>query len=273
MNADLHSHSVFSDGTLTPEALASRAHRNGVTLWSLTDHDTLDGQVSAQNAAVALGLSYLTGVEISASFLGKSIHIVGLGVDIQNLPLQQGLEHIRRGRWQRGQAMASALDAAGIPDAWQGAMRFASHPETVSRAHFARYLVQQGICPTIHAVFQKYLVPGRPGYVPHQWASLQDAVGWIGGAGGLAVIAHPARYRLTDMQEYALLCAFKECGGTAIEVVTGSQQPSEYSHYAAQATYFGLKASRGSDFHCPKESRMDIGSLPALPPECVAVWE
>ncbi|OJX09056.1 MAG: phosphatase, partial [Burkholderiales bacterium 68-20] len=194
LNADLHCHSVVSDGTLTPEALAARAHANGVDLWALTDHDEIGGQHRAAQAAHSLGLAYLTGVEISVTFIGTTVHIVGLGFDADDAQLAQGLRATRGGRGERAQEIAQQLAAAGIAGAYEGALRYVGNPELISRTHFARYLVEIGVCHDTPEVFRRFLTEGRPGYVPHRWAALGDAVRWIREAGGLAVIAHPARY-------------------------------------------------------------------------------
>ncbi len=273
LNADLHCHSVVSDGTLEPEALAARAKANGVELWALTDHDEIGGQQRARDAALALGLPYLTGTEISVTFAGVTVHIVGLGFDADNEALQAGLASTRGGRDQRAQEMADGLAKVGIKGAYEGALKYAGNPELIARTHFARFLVDTGVCLDTYAVFRKYLVEGRPGYVPHRWASLGSAVGWIRQAGGLAVIAHPGRYKFTASEEYALFSEFLVHGGRGVEVVTGSHTTSDYVKYTAMALEFGLLASRGSDFHSPEESRTDLGSLPDLPGKLTPVWE
>ncbi|MBS0446825.1 MAG: PHP domain-containing protein [Proteobacteria bacterium] len=272
LNADLHCHSSLSDGTLEPEALAARAAANGVELWSLTDHDVLDGQRRARDAAAALGLRYVTGVEISVSFVGTTVHIVGLGFDVDNQALAAGLTATRGGRHERALGMAQGLAQVGIRDTFEGALRYAGNPDLIARTHFARHLVDRGICSDTHEVFRKYLVPGKPGYVPHQWASLGQAVRWIREAGGVGVIAHPARYKLTPNEEYALFSEFKAHGGLGVEVVTGSHTAAEAVRYADTAREFELLASRGSDFHSPEESRADLGSLPPLPAGLTPVW-
>ncbi|MBN9368486.1 MAG: PHP domain-containing protein [Comamonadaceae bacterium] len=273
LNADLHCHSVVSDGTLTPEALAARAHANGVDLWALTDHDEIGGQHRAAQAARSLGLAYLTGVEISVTFIGTTVHIVGLGFDADDAQLAQGLRATRGGRGERAQEIAQQLAAAGIAGAYEGALRYVGNPELISRTHFARYLVEIGVCHDTPEVFRRFLTEGRPGYVPHRWAALGDAVRWIREAGGLAVIAHPARYGFSPNEEYALFTEFKHHGGQGVEVVTGSHTSAEYLTYAAVAQEFGLAASRGSDFHSPEESRTDLGALPPLPSSLQPVWE
>jgi 3',5'-nucleoside bisphosphate phosphatase len=272
LNADLHCHSVVSDGTLQPEALAARAHANGVELWSLTDHDEIDGQRRAAAAARALGLDYLSGCEISVSFAGITVHIVGLGFDADDERLRRGLAATRGGRGERAREMSDALAAAGIKGAFDGALRYAGNPELIARTHFARYLVEIGACNDINEVFRRYLSEGKPGYVPHRWAALGDAVRWITQAGGLAVIAHPGRYRFTPTEEYALFTEFMAHGGRGVEVVTGSHTAAEYRKYADMALEFDLLASRGSDFHSPGESHTDLGALPDLPGQLTPVW-
>lgn len=271
-NVDLHCHSLASDGTLDPESLAERAHSAGVSLWALTDHDTLSGQDAARKAAFALGLAYLSGVEISISFCDETVHIVGLGFDEHNLDLRSKLDLLRLGRQQRAQEMSEQLAKAGIPDAYSGALAYANDPAQLSRAHFARYIVQIGKVRDVRSVFQKYLTPGKPGYVPHVWASLDEALSWIHTAGGVAVLAHPGRYRLNSGQERKLFEDFKALGGQAVEVVTGNHSREHVQKYASWASDYGLYASRGSDFHSPDESYIDLGKLPPLPASCRPVW-
>ena len=272
LNADLHCHSVVSDGTLTPEQLAERAYANGVRLWALTDHDELGGQARAQIAASALGMDYLPGVEISVTWIGQTIHIVGLGIDASHAGILEGLRRTREGRGNRAKQMAEQLLKAGIPGAYEGALLFAGNQELISRTHFARFLVEQGICKDIEQVFKRYLVEDKPGYVPHLWATLDDAVAWIKEAGGAAVIAHPGRYKLSAMQMDELYKHFKEIGGMAIEVITGSHSPNQYQTYGKIAQHYGFLASRGSDFHDPEESYIDLGTLPDLPDHLTPVW-
>ncbi|MFY7860142.1 MAG: 3',5'-nucleoside bisphosphate phosphatase [Limnohabitans sp.] len=273
LNADLHCHSVISDGTLTPEALAERAKANGVELWALTDHDEVGGQDRALAAARAQGLPYLTGTEISITFADKTVHIVGLGFDAHNTDLVEGLRRTRGGRGERAQEMSDGLAKVGIHGAYEGALRYAGNPELISRTHFARHLVETGVCSDTSEVFRKFLTEGKPGFVPHRWARLKEAVQWITGAGGVAVIAHPARYGFSPNEEYALFSEFKAHGGRAVEVVTGSHSSQEAVRYAETALEFDLAASRGSDFHSPDESRIDLGTLPLLPGQLTPVWE
>ena len=273
LNADLHCHSVVSDGTLTPEARATRAKANGVERWARTDHDEIGGVARARAAARAEGMGFLTGVEISVTFIGQTVHIVGLGFDDSNPALVQGLQQTRGGRNQRALEMAAGLAQAGISGAYEGALRYVGNPELISRTHFARFLVETGACKDTNEVFRKFLTEGKPGFVPHRWATLRDAVQWITQAGGVAVIAHPARYKFTPNEEFALFTEFKGLGGQGVEVVTGSHSAAEYLVYADTAREFGLVASRGSDFHSPLESHTELGTLPYLSAELTPVWE
>lgn len=274
LNADLHCHSTVSDGTLEPEAIAARAAANGVELWALTDHDEIAGQQRARAAAHAAGMAYLTGCEISVTFADETVHIVGLGFDADDAALREGLARTRGGREARARDMAAALAQVGIHGAYEGALAYVSNPELISRTHFARFLVERGHCADTSEVFRRFLAAGKPGYVPHRWARLGDAVGWITGAGGIAVIAHPARYtRFTPTQEYALFSEFAAHGGRGVEVVTGSHSAADSVKYADMALEFDLLASRGSDFHSPTESRTDLGTLPDLPGRLTPVWQ
>ncbi|MBB6578605.1 putative metal-dependent phosphoesterase TrpH [Comamonas odontotermitis] len=273
LNADLHCHSTFSDGTLTPAQLVARASERGVQLWALTDHDEISGLPQAREAANDAGLAFLTGVEISVTFIETTVHIVGLGFDADNAALQEGLARTRGGREQRAREMAEGLAQAGIAGAFEGALRYVGNPDLISRTHFARFLVDAKVCRDTNEVFRNYLVEGKPGFVPHRWARLHDAVHWIVDAGGMAVLAHPARYRLNATEEYVLFSEFKQHGGQGVEVVTGSHFAHEYGSYADKAREFGLYASRGSDFHSPAESSTDFGALPPLPTGVTPVWD
>ena len=273
INADLHCHSVVSDGTLTPEVLAARAKANGVELWALTDHDEIGGQDRAIAAARQVGLRYLTGVEVSVTFANVTVHIIGLGFDHTQPALVAGLNQTRGGREERARDMGAELAKVGIPGAYEGAMKYVGNPELISRSHFARYIVEAGFCTDTNAVFRKYLAEGKPGFVPHRWASLGDAVGWITGAGGVAVVAHPGRYKFTANEEFALFTEFKAHGGQGVEVVTGAHGVADYVKYAGYCSEFDLLASRGSDFHSPDESHTDLGKLPDLPGGVTPVWE
>ena len=271
-NFDFHCHSSVSDGLLPPDELARRAAANGVTAWALTDHDDLGGLEQAAVAAGECGMDFVNGVEISIEWKDVPVHIVGLGFDAKETTLCAGLEELRSGRIERAKRMAAALADIAIPDAFEGAMRYAGNPSLISRAHFARYLVEIGICKDTAAVFHSYLVPGKPGYVDHRWATLEDAVAWIHAAGGVAVVAHPGRYKLSGGEMRAFFSEFKELGGQGIEVVCGSHGNDNVLHFARLARYFGFHASRGSDFHGPEESYVDLGKLAALPEDLKPVW-
>ncbi|WP_317204470.1 3',5'-nucleoside bisphosphate phosphatase [Janthinobacterium sp.] len=272
LNVDLHCHSNISDGVLAPAAVAAYARKAGVDVWALTDHDEVSGVAAARAAAVEQGMRFVPGVEISITWAGETVHIVGLQIDADNAALVRGLAATRSGRDARGREIAAQLALAGIPGAYEGALQFVANPDLMSRTHFARYIVDCGKCANIPEVFRKYLSEGKPGYVEHRWASLGEAVGWIRGAGGVAVIAHPGRYRFSDTAQGALFDEFKQLGGAAIEVVTGSHSPHQYPEYAALANAYGFLASRGTDFHAPGESRVDFSQLPPLPSNVTPVW-
>lgn len=272
MNVDLHCHSTVSDGWLDPEAVVRRAVANGVDMLALTDHDELGGLDAAATAAAELGLKFVCGVEISVSFGGETIHIVGLGVDHHHPALVEGLRTVRSGRDERAQRISAALEKVGIRGALEGARRFARNPDLVSRAHFARHLVASGLMPDVKTVFDHYLVRGKPGFVEHEWASLEDAVGWIRAASGIAVVAHPARYRLSAADLEKLFDRFVAAGGEAVEVVSGAHSEDEMRKFASVARRRGLLASRASDFHGADESPVDLGRCNPLPPDLIPVW-
>jgi 3',5'-nucleoside bisphosphate phosphatase len=271
-NIDLHCHSRLSDGVLAPAELVTRAHANGVDFLALTDHDELGGLAEARARAEELGLGFIDGVEISVTWGGITVHIVGLQIDPDNRVLQEGLASVRAGRTQRAEKMAAQLSAAGIEGSLEGAQRYAENSAIIGRTHFARYLVESGRAADVKEVFQRFLIKGKPGYVPHQWAELGDAIAWIHAAGGIAVVAHPGRYKLSPDELCRLLTEFRELGGDGIEVVTGSHTPAQYEQFATLAREFGLLASRGSDFHGPGESRVELGKLPDLPAYLKPVW-
>lgn len=273
MNADLHCHSCHSDGVLAPSALAARAAANGVELWSLTDHDTLSGLDEARNAALECGLSFIDGVEVSVSWGDITVHVVGLGIDPSNTDLAAGLTRVRSGRDARARRIADELALLGVDAPYENAMRHAGNPTLVGRSHFARVLVEQGYAVDIHAVFRNFLVPGRPGYVDHRWTTLSQALAWIHGAGGVAVIAHPGRYRVSGERIEQLFEEFHALGGRGIEVISGSHGDAEVRTFARLARRFGFYASRASDFHAPHESAVDLGCSAPLPDDLKAIWQ
>ncbi|MGV7209146.1 3',5'-nucleoside bisphosphate phosphatase [Oxalobacteraceae bacterium A2-2] len=272
LKVDLHCHSNVSDGVLAPAAVAAHARAGGVDAWALTDHDEVGGIAAARAAAQEQGMRFVTGVEISITWARETVHIVGLQIDETNAELVAGLARTRSGRDNRGREIARQLEQAGIPGAYEGALKFVGNPDLMSRTHFARFLVEQGVCTDIPDVFRRYLCEGKPGYVPHAWATLEDCVRWIRGAGGIAVIAHPGRYRFNQTAQGALFDEFKQLGGSAIEVVTGSHTPEQYPVYAQLANSYGFLASRGTDFHAPGEARVDFAKLPPLPANVKPVW-
>lgn len=272
LTVDLHCHSNVSDGVLTPESVAKYAHGQAVDVWALTDHDEVGGIARARTVAQELGMRFVPGVEISITWANSTVHIVGLQIDEQNPMLVQGLAETRSGRDARGREIAAQLEKAGIPGAYEGALKYVGNPDLMSRTHFARYLVECGVADNTPDVFRKYLTEGKPGYVPHRWASLEQAVGWIRAAGGVAVIAHPGRYKISTTAEGALFDEFKDLGGAAIEVVTGSHTPDQYPQYAELARRYGFLASRGTDFHAPGENRIEFAQLPPLPGNLTPVW-
>ncbi len=269
---DLHCHSNVSDGTLTPTALVEHAAQQGVEVLALTDHDDVAGLDEARVTAQRLGLAFINGVEISVTWRRRTLHIVGLKVDPSYPPLIAGLAQIRQGRHTRAELMAQGLAKAGIAGSLQGAYHYAEQG-IISRTHFARFLIEQGHAKDVRQVFKKYLVKGKPGYVEHAWASLEDAMSWILGSGGIAVIAHPGRYELGRPTLLELMHHFKTLGGSAIEVVTGSHTVEQYQEFAKIAHQFDLQASLGSDYHGPQHAYIDMGRLPDLPANCVPVWQ
>jgi 3',5'-nucleoside bisphosphate phosphatase len=271
-NIDLHCHSTASDGLLAPAELVRHAAARGVELLALTDHDEVSGLEEAGAEARKCGIELINGVEISVSWRGQTIHIVGLGVDPAHPRLVRGLTSIRDGRTRRAQSISSQLDKFGIHGSFEGACRHAGDGHLIGRMHFARFLVEQGYAKDVKTVFRHYLVKGKPGYAAHEWAMLSEAVGWIVESGGRAVIAHPGRYKLSSNALEDLLLEFRSLGGEAIEVITSSHTPEQSLQFTRHAARLGLLASRGSDFHGPGESYFDLGRMPELPPQCVPVW-
>ncbi|MCQ9616560.1 PHP domain-containing protein [Paenalcaligenes niemegkensis] len=272
LGIDLHSHSTMSDGILTPKALAQRAAANGAKMWALTDHDELGGLHEAGAEARRLGMHFIPGVEISVTWCGRTVHIVGLNIDPESLELSDALAYIRSGRVERARKIGERLAELGVSGAYDGALAFATNPQLVSRTHFARFLIESGHCGTMSEVFKRYLGDHKAAYVPMQWASLADALSWIHQAQGTAVIAHPGRYEFSPLQFDALFDEFKRLGGEAIEVVTGSHTTDDYRTYAQVARRFDFAVSCGSDFHGPGEGRLDVGVVPPTPKDLRPVW-
>ncbi len=268
---DLHSHSNISDGLLGPVELVEHAAMHRVDVLALTDHDDTSGLEIAEIEAKRWNMQLIKGVEISVTWKKRTLHIIGLKIDPEYPPLKNGLAKIREGRHVRAAGMAAGLDKVGITGSLEGAYEYAKEG-IISRTHFARFLVNNGVAKDNKAVFKNYLVKGKPGYFEHEWASLEEAVSWIVGSGGIAVIAHPGRYDLGRTNMLLLLEEFRALGGTAIEVVTGSHTVDQYVEFAKYAQMFGLKASLGSDYHGKGISFMEMGRLPALPSNCQPVW-
>jgi hypothetical protein len=268
---DLHTHSTASDGSLSPTELVLRAHENGVTHLALTDHDGTEGMDEAIQAAQDNGMTLIPGVEISVSWQSSTVHIVGLQLDVANEELQQGLAGLRDYRRQRAFKIADKLDKAGIPGALEGAGQYASET-MLGRVHFARFLVEKGHAKDMKDVFKRFLVKNKPGYVSGDWATLADALSWIQAAGGQAVIAHPARYKMTNTKRRKLLAEFSSLGGVGLEVSSGNQHPEEVRTMARLAAEFNLLASCGSDFHSPDKGWNDVGTMTALPPSVTPIW-
>lgn len=274
MNADLHCHSTYSDGLLSPTDVVLRAAANGTELLALTDHDEIGGLSEARKAAKEAGIAFSNGVEISISWGDDlTVHIVGLGFDADNQALNDGLATVRAGRDGRAAAMAAELAKVGIPDAYNGALKYAGNPALISRSHFARYIVELGMVKDTKMVFDYWLAKDKPGYVSHAWATMEQALSWIHGAGGVAVIAHPGRYRASKDEIRRIFTRFKELGGEGIEVLSGSQSASDTAIFSRFAREFGFLASRASDFHGPGESWMDLGKVPELPADLTPVWQ
>jgi len=268
---DLHTHSIASDGTLTPAELVARAAAAGVETLALTDHDTVAGIADAQAAAEPLGLKLIPGVEVSVTWGGRTVHLVGLDVDPGCATLLEGLAGLQDYRVWRAEEIGRRLDKAGYPGALEGARRYAAGT-LIGRTHFARFLAERGAAADVRDVFKRFLVSGKPGHVPGEWTTLEQAVGWIRAAGGVAVVAHPARYNFTRTKMLRLLGELKECGGRGIEVVSGSHSRDDYYTFARHASEQRLLASAGSDYHGPEQPWIELGRLPALPEGCTPIW-
>jgi predicted metal-dependent phosphoesterase TrpH len=268
---DLHCHSTVSDGLFSPPDLVAYAAKRGVKVLALTDHDDMGGLQAAREAALEHGIQFINGVEISVTWKRRTLHIVGLKIDANNVALKTALDKVRIGRDERAQEMGDDLARAGIHGAYEGAKALAAQ-SIITRTHFARFLVENGHAKDTKSVFKKYLVKGKPGFKEHEWMSLEAAVSLINAAGGSAVIAHPGRYDLGTINMLLLMHEFRSLGGAAIEVVTGSHAPPQYQQFAKIAHKFSLKSSLGSDYHGSGISYMEMGCIPDLPEICVPVW-
>ena len=272
LTIDLHSHSKCSDGLLVPEELVARAALNGAKALALTDHDMVRGIGEAKQACRRAGIHFVPGVEVSVTWGGRSIHIVGLQVDENNQAFVRNLEANRSGRVERAVEIGRKLEELGIFGAYENVVQQVPDPIVISRKHFSRFLVDAGVCSTPTDAFEQYLKKGQPAYVFHEWTTLEKAIGWIRDAGGIAIIAHPGRYEITEKSLLALFDEFKQLGGAGIEVVTGSHSRDLYPYFAEQAKRYGFLASAGSDFHAPGETYLDVGRVPELPEGLTPVW-
>ena len=241
-------------------------------MLALTDHDTLSGLEEARAAARVHGVQLIDGVEVSVTWCGCTVHVLGLAVDPADAGLRRGLEIVRGGRLERVEAIARRLEGIGIPGALDGAMALASRPAAIGRMHFARFLVASGVARDLKEAFGRFLGEGKPGYVRHEWARLAEAIGWIRKAGGIAVLAHPGRLRLRIAQLRTLLQEFRAAGGSAVEAVRESGSDGMARRIAALAARTGLALSVGSDFHAPDENGIDLGRVPDLPAGSTPVW-
>jgi predicted metal-dependent phosphoesterase TrpH len=269
---DLHAHSTHSDGLLTPSELVQRAVARGVDVLALTDHDELSGIAEASAQARAAKLSFIAGAELSVSWRDVTLHVLGLRIDADCVGLRDGLAKIRAGRAERARRIGASLEDAGIPDAYDGALRFVTSDRLISRTHFARFLVEAGHVREMRDVFKRYLVRGKPGHVEHRWAELSEAIAWIHAAGGRAVLAHPGRYKASPAALRELLTEFRDAGGDGIEVLSPSHSAAQVTDFACHARRLGFLASSGSDYHGPGESFVDLGDMPPLPSGVTPVW-
>ena len=269
---DLHSHSHYSDGSLAPADLVALAARAGITMLALTDHDSVAGLAEAQVAADELGIQLVPGVELSTTWNGHSIHIVGLGIDPNEPSLQLGLSQQAQARANRAKAIGERLSDLGMPGAYEGALALANSPDAISRTHYGQWLLAEGHITNLQQAFDKYLGPRKPASVPMPWASLPEVIQWIKQAGGVAVIAHPGRYPLTRTKLRVLLADFVAAGGEAMEVATATEKPEMIKYLAQLSRQFGLLASQGSDYHGKPAPWIALGRFANLPSGCEPVW-
>lgn len=269
---DLHSHSTASDGALTPSELIFRAARQGVTALALTDHDTGAGLTEARQAAIAAGIQLIPGIELSATWKNKTLHIVGLNIDPSNQALSAGIKELQILRRQRAEKIALKLEKKNIPGAWE-AVRESTGNGMITRSHFAQFLLTQRYVSNLQEAFDRYLGHGKPAFVATSWTELEKALAWITASGGIAVLAHPLRYKLSASWMRRLLAAFKEMGGQGMEVVCGHNNAQEIHISANYAQSFDLYGSTGSDFHSPSNPWVELGRLSPLPENIKPVWE
>ncbi len=268
--ADLHCHSTASDGTLLPAEVVARAAGNRVDILALTDHDTTAGLDEAYRSAEENNIRLIPGIEMSATWQGKLLHIIGLDIDPEYPPLKQGISMLKNLREERAIEIGKRLAKVGYANAYENARRLAAGGN-ITRTHFARHLIETGVAKDFNDVFKRFLVRGKPGYHQVDWSSMEDTVSWITGAGGIAVVAHPLRYKLTANWLNRVLSAFKEAGGEGMEVVCGRNTADDIARSALFARKHGLLASQGSDFHEPGKW-VELGRLAKLPDGLEPVW-
>ena len=271
MSIDLHTHSTYSDGVLTPSALVRRAASRGVSLLALTDHDETGGLHEAAQVAAEVNVLLVPGVEISVTWNGHTLHLLGLDIDPLAPALADGLALVRRSRNERAKQIAAQLDAVGVTGSLPGAIRHSGGCAAIGRSHFARFLVEQKHVRNTSDAFRRYLGTGRPGYVPPAWPELDQAIAWTHCAGGQAVLAHPDRYQLPPRAMQALFEDFASGGGDAIEI--SSDGRFKASAQIRRARRFGFALSSGSDFHAPGKNVSDLGDVTELPIGVPAVWQ
>lgn len=268
---DLHAHSTASDGTLSPADLVRTAAASGIRTLALTDHDSVAGLPEAAGAAADQGLRLIPGVELSVTWESRTIHIVGLNIAPDHPGLDEGMRRLQAVRFERAKEMGRRLEKKGIPGTLEIAAGLAG-AGMVTRTHFARALVQLGHAASVRDVFDKFLAQGKPGHVPTVWAEMAAAVGWIVEAGGVPVLAHPQRYKMTGSWIGRLAGDFKAAGGEAIEVISGNATLSDIQTNAGIARRYGLLASVGSDYHGPEQVWLKLGKIPPLPAGLTPVW-
>lgn len=275
MKYDFHSHSLVSDGNLSPIELVERAFKNKVEYYAITDHDDFSGFNSAKVVADKLGVKLISGVEISTTWCGKTIHILGYGFNVEDKKFAENLEKMRYSRIERAYRINDVLTSLGFPDTLVGAQKVAKREHPISRTHFARYMIQMGYCRNFAESMNKYLADGKPAAVPHTWAEIPTAISWIHNAGGVAFLAHPLRYKLPeglDLED--LIAEFIKSGGDGLEVVYASHSPRQIDYLSDLALKNNLAISGGSDFHTDEATMggVDIGSISQLPKKNTSIF-
>jgi predicted metal-dependent phosphoesterase TrpH len=269
MNVDLHCHTNLSDGSLPPKELIKLAIEREIDVLAITDHDNIDcySEITFPNDDITL----ISGIEFSTTWNNIGVHIVGLNMDLNNAELLEGIRFQSVAREKRAQLIDDKLHQLGIKGSLEGAKRFSSGKQ-VGRPHFAQYLVEVGAVTNIQQAFKRYLGAGKAGDIKQQWASLGDVVSWIRGAGGVAVLAHPIKYKMTRTKLCRLLEDFIELGGEAMEVISGTQTVSDTQSMSRLCKQYNLLASRGSDFHALGQPWAALGMASELPDDCKPVW-